>query len=135
MPPAKRLCDLDDRGPPEASGSCAGCARKFFQQLLQVTEDFFRCGRFLYEFQSSIGAELCAVLRSHESRQTLGIDRGGLPKFYAHLLAFAFDGVYSHAYGQKLQLGIVQEIPHCQRWLAIAIDKLGANIMQLRFAL
>src|SRR5579864_8254059 len=107
MPPTKRLCRLDDRGPPEASGSGAGCARESFQQLLQVTEDFFRYGRFLYEFQSPIGAELCAALRSHESRQAFGIDGGGLPKFYAHLLAFTFDGVYSHAHGQKLQLSIV----------------------------
>src|SRR5438132_10845813 len=135
MPPTKRLCSLDDRGPPEASGSGAGCARELFQQLLQVTEDFFRCDCFLYEFQSPIGAELCAALRSHESGQTFEIVRVCLPKFYAHLLTFTFDGVYSHAHGQKLQLGIVQEIPHCQRGLAIAINKFGANIMQLRFAL
>src|SRR4029077_13627576 len=72
MPPTKRLCSLDDRGPPEASGSGAGCARELFQQLLQVTEDFFRGGCFLYEFQSPIGAELCAALRSHESRRRSG---------------------------------------------------------------
>src|SRR5215469_473308 len=135
MPPTKRLCSLDDRGTPEASDSGAGGARELFQQLFQVAEDFFRCGRFLCEFQSPIGAELCAALRSHESRQAFGIDRGGLAKFYAHLLAFAFDGVYSHAYGQKLQLRIVQKIPHCQRWLAVAIDKFGAYIVQLRFTL